>query len=147
MSREEMTERFWSRVDKSGDCWTHSGAKNSPRGYPQCTGINGSVLAHRMSWELNEGPIPKGAWVLHLCNNRSCVRPSHLSLGTHQQNMDDLARAGTRTDRKLTAEQVRTAIEDTRSVTVVAQALGVSRKAVYSIRRGLTYRYEQGISR
>lgn len=48
------------------------------------------AVSWRVSWALEQGPIPDGKWVLHRCDNRRCVRPSHLFLGSSQDNVDDM---------------------------------------------------------
>lgn len=84
-----VEERFWSHVDKSDGCWEWKLAPLSS-GYGRFTLTRRkSVRAHRMAWELEHGPIPDEMCVLHECDNRLCVRPSHLFLGTNVDNMRD----------------------------------------------------------
>lgn len=84
-------ERFWSNVDKCGECWTWTGYIK-PNGYasfyPGGGRHVGKVYAHRFSYELVNGPIPNGMEIDHTCNVRNCVNPAHLEVVTHRENLD-----------------------------------------------------------
>jgi hypothetical protein len=101
-------ERFWAKVIKTDVCWNWTGAKN-PKGYGilHRSGKQArNILAHRVSWELHNGPIPEGMWVLHRCDNPECTRPDHLFLGTVIENMQDAAqKCRIKGKRKLTVDQ------------------------------------------
>lgn len=88
-----VAERFWPRVDKSGDCWEWQGGR-VPQGYGAFWLDGRNRPAHRVAWELTNGPIPSGLFVLHRCDNMPCVRPDHLFLGTQADNMADKTRKG-----------------------------------------------------
>lgn len=98
-SRASPEERFWRQVNKNADngCWEWAGALRTT-GYGQLSigGRNGKqVSAHRYSWELHNGAIPMhsshhGMIVMHICDNRRCVNPAHLRLGTQKDNVNDM---------------------------------------------------------
>lgn len=84
-------ERFWVKVDKSGDCWLWT-ARLKPDGYgifknklPDGRWIY--VYAHRFAYESVRGPIPDGLTIDHLCRVRNCVNPDHLEPVTRNENM------------------------------------------------------------
>lgn len=81
-----IAERFWAKVDKSGECWEWTAAKTE-LGYPR---IDNSY-AHRVSWELANGPIPPKGEIDHVCHNPGCVKPAHLRLATRKQNIENHA--------------------------------------------------------
>lgn len=90
-----MDKRFWNKVDKDSQspCWIYTGAKNG-NGYGWLSRNGSQMTAHRWSWILQNGSIPKGAYVCHSCDNKICVNPDHLWVGTHDDNMKDMAKKG-----------------------------------------------------
>ena len=93
MSDKTTEQRFWEKVDKSGDCWNWTGAKSS-NGYGAFRVNSNQHRSHRYSYELIYGAIPAGKHVCHHCDNKICVRVSHLFLGTQKDNADDRERKG-----------------------------------------------------
>ena len=85
--------RFWPKVHKTRTCWNWIGS-NGSHGYGQLM-VNGRPKgAHRLSYEWAFGKIPRGLMVCHRCDNKRCVRPSHLFLGTAKDNLHDALAKG-----------------------------------------------------
>lgn len=85
--RGTIAERLDRRLDKSGDCWVWTGYSDRD-GYGRIGDSTGKMLStHRVAWELANGPIPDGMYVLHSCDNPPCCKPADLHLGTHADNM------------------------------------------------------------
>jgi hypothetical protein len=112
--KAQFPERFWALVEKTESCWLWRG-RVSFNGYgvldrhsPEHRRAR-PVAAHRIGWELTHGPLPDTQVVRHNCPgspNPLCVNPAHLLLGTMQDNVDDMLRAG-RHHTKLTEADVR----------------------------------------
>jgi len=101
-ARAPLEERFWRNVIKSSSCWEWVGPKNY-YGYGVLGNGRGNsqIFAHRLSWEIHNGAIPDGEGyhgtiVRHVCDNRWCVNPGHLLIGTQKDNVKDMDERGRR---------------------------------------------------
>lgn len=84
--------RFWSKFDKSGDCWLWTGETNSS-GYGRICVSGKRVFIHRHAYALTHGDIPNGAVIDHVCHTKTCANPDHLRIATKKQNGENLSGA------------------------------------------------------
>lgn len=97
---EDDRERFKSKFVRGPGCWLwlpkgRIGSKTGPKyGVFKLEAMHSQTTAHRASWLLNKGPIDEGLFVLHKCDVPTCVRPSHLWLGTKLENSRDMVAKG-----------------------------------------------------
>lgn len=143
-----IEDRFWAKVEKAAGCWTWTGGCDA-QGYGAFKSTR-MTKAHRFSWELHFGKITNGLWVLHRCDNPSCVRPDHLFLGTHEENMADMKAKGRgqRGERqhmaKLTDADViaiRKAASAGEIYKAIGERFGISRANVSNIVLGNTWKH------
>lgn len=141
---------FESKFVKSDGCWEWAGATNSS-GY----GSYGMRLAHRVAFELYKSQIPDGASVCHTCDNRKCVNPDHLWLGSRKDNMRDCIQKGRfsnpprfvgsgHPEAKLTEEkvrQIRAAVQAGSKKRPLARFYGIDRGTLRSILEYRTWRH------
>jgi hypothetical protein len=140
---ETFEQRFWKKVEKTETCWLWV-AHIDTVGYGAIfKGYNRNaspIRAHVASWLLHFGPIPKGRFVLHRCDNRACVNPDHLWLGTHADNMKDKRSNNRHTTRQRSSaipESTKEAIrQSSESRNRLAAKFGVSEGMIYKLRHG-----------
>lgn len=150
-SDSERVAWFYQMINKPvdpADCWQWTGKTNND-GYGYSGTINGNILAHRVMYTLAVGTIPAGLCVLHRCDNRGCVNPDHLFIGTRGDNNSDRNQKGRTVGSRcyglmngrtvLTDEQVseiRRLYTPGHGVTDLAQRFGVHRSTVINIAAG-----------
>lgn len=146
-------KRFWKKVETGGvdECWAWNSSLDSC-GYGTFW-LNANVKAHRVAYELTFGEIPEGQHVLHKCDNPRCCNPNHLFLGTHEENMKDMARKGRALSRpgeknpssKLTSEDVMFIRESGDRQERLAECFGVTQQTISNIKTGKTWKHIGGL--
>ena len=142
-SQADRSSPFFAKaqVDEGTGCWNWTAYKDRD-GYGRMRFHGRMRLAHRVSFEVFCAPIPAGMYVLHCCDNPSCVNPDHLFLGTHADNMADKVSKGRQVafpgasngSSKLTASDVLAIREAACTQRDIAKTFGVSVSLISQIR-------------
>lgn len=142
---EELRMRFWSRVKRGPECWMWLGTKQS-MGYGAFYFHGKPITAHRVAFQLENPSIAiDGMDICHHCDNRMCVRPEHLFVGTRKDNMVDMINKGRgccgekNHQSKLRNDQIAAIRVDGRLQKTIAADYGVDRAVISRIKNGKAY--------
>lgn len=132
----------------SNGCWEWT-RYCAADGYGSACFMSRVIAAHRLSWILHRGEVPVGKFVLHTCDNRRCVNPGHLWIGTLKDNAIDMHRKSRNADirgeknhrAKLTAEAITRIRNDRRLLRLVAADHGVSQSQICLIKNRKAWRH------
>jgi len=141
-------DRFWAKVVRGPGCWEWQACRNA-HGYGRIGVGQHVALAHRlmMEWVLGR-PLRTKEHALHHCDNPACVRPSHLYVGTHQDNMDDMAARGRRVDSPSFGEDNGNAVLTRESIVQIREeARAGAASADIEARHGISAGYAGRIAR
>lgn len=146
---EKAKKRFYDRAfpEPNSGCWLWTGKlrKNGTNTYGIGRYNGQDKLAHRVSYEIHYGPIPKGLVVRHKCNNSYCVNPEHLELGTHEENMKDMvasgrsARGSKNANAKLSEKDVTFIFQSELELEELSKMFDMSVKYLKDIKRGKSW--------
>lgn len=155
LKTKPLAARFWPKINKlpNNGCWEWMGAR-TPSGYGQLRetisrGVYRFRLTHRLSYELNIGPICDNMCVCHRCDNRKCANPDHLFLGTRLDNIIDMNQKGRRIilmgekngRAKLTEHQVLTIRNSPESTRSLAGFYKITKEMVYNIKKRKSWKH------
>ena len=148
--RRPLKERFEAKV-KAVESGCHEWQSTLHRdGYGKFWLETGQVQAHRVAYQIYKGEIADGLWVLHTCDNRKCVNPDHLYLGTAKQNTNDMhkrARNVGRTKYSMElVEKARALYADGRSQQSIADELGIHQTTISKFIRGVQHRLKRSLT-
>lgn len=147
MRAKTFKQRFEAKFRVTPGCWIWTAATRN--GYGAIKYAGKMLRAHRSAYELYSGTIPDGLLVRHECDNRLCVNPDHLLLGSHANNMQDMVDRGRTPNRKganngqskLTNEQVLAIRSDARSQRKIAMDYGIDHTTVCDIKREKSWQH------
>jgi hypothetical protein len=134
---DRTLERFWNKVRMQEDCWLWVASTST--GYGDFYYRGRDVRAHRFSYELVHGPIPKGKLLCHTCDNTLCVNPSHMYVGDHRTNAVDAFLRGQNgsgekhPNAKLTEAQVKEILQSRLSQKELSRIYSVSEQTINNV--------------